>query len=154
MVCSRHSWCFSPRIIFAGHLLPASFVRPMAFEEIINKMKSAGRFNPRPTFTSGDLDQWEKDHSIKLSPAFREILTAGTYEIANFYFHPLKEIPEHPGYSVFAKWNDDEFGFKSDGSDDGVFVLLKGEPPYRKFESFEAWFRSVVELTARTNNPE
>ena len=126
----------------------------MAFEDIIEQMKTAGRFDPKPAYSSEDLDGWEKSHGMKLSDAFRSILTAGSYEIANFYFHPLIESADHPGFVLFAKWNDDEFGFKSDGTDPGVYTLLKGEEPFKKHKDFETWFRNIAELTARTNNPE
>lgn len=126
----------------------------MAFEEIIAKMKQSGRFIQEPGFRTEDLDQWEKEHNVKLPESFHAIMTAGSYDIANIYFHPLKESADFPGFLLFARWNDDEFAFKSDGSDPGVYVLLKGEEPYRKSDSFEQWFSSMADLTARSNNPE
>ena len=126
----------------------------MAFEELIEKMKQTGRFNPGAAFESSDLDKWESEHNMKLPDSFRTILTAGSYDIANFYFHPLKESVDFPGFVLFARWNDDEFALKIDNSDEAVYVLLKGEQPYRKSDTFQEWFRTMADLTARTNNPE
>lgn len=124
---------------------------------MIDRMKKAGRFRPEPAYKSEDLDQWEKDHSMKLPQSFRTVLTAGSYEIANFYFHPLKQVSEFPDYVQFARWNDEEFAFytgDSESDDRAVFVLQSGSSPFKRYSSFSEWFQSVTELTSQSNNPE
>ncbi|MCB1164518.1 MAG: SMI1/KNR4 family protein [Leptospiraceae bacterium] len=127
----------------------------MSWKGIIEEMKHTGRFIDRPSYSDADLDKWEKDHGCRFPESFRGILTQGSYEIANFYFHPLKESAEFPDFAIFAQWNDDSFAFKRGPEQDkAVFVLLSGEKPLQKFENFEQFFRNVAALTAQSNNPE
>lgn len=127
------------------------------WQTLVDKMKRSGRYHEKPAYTASEIDQWQSTHSMKIPDSFRGILSSGSYDVANFYFHPLKEVTEFPGYVLFATWNDDEFAFKLDDpneDDRPVYVLLSGSAPLRKYDSFIDWFAHICDLTHQSNNPE
>ncbi|MCR9141798.1 MAG: SMI1/KNR4 family protein [bacterium] len=131
-------------------------------ESTLTRLKEHGLFDQSATeFKTEDIRSWEEQFSLRFPKSFARVLTAGCYDIANFYFiEPVIIELESQEFLAFARWNDDRFAFaREDLSLEGpdhpvVYVLLGDEPPLERYADFATWFQEVAALADRPVNPE
>ncbi|GEM_PF-4839784 len=120
-------------------------------EKILGEFQKSGRYFERPFFSTSQISSWEKELNANFPECYKDLVTAGSFDADNVYFlEPYREFA-HPGFTVFARWNNNFFAFNEEFRE---IFMIQEDNVTKIFDSFPDWVTHIYKMTNAPVNPE